>query len=395
MVFFPLPKLQIDPLLSLRGFACLMVVIAHSLPPRSTIYYQNYDLTWLIFSPGGVAVRIFFCLSGYLIGKAFYNQRYTTQLSGIINFWRNRALRIFPAYYSFVIILGLLFYPQIWQPENRIHLLRILTFTYDYTLPIDFHGAFWYVSTEVQFYLVVPFIYIFLRDRLTKLKQIIITFIILILFSFCLRLIIWTLITTHTPLPEQQMNSFISYIYIPLITNLDSFLCGFLVNPIIIEQKSQQPTNKPETTFFPKAQLALLLILLLYLFTAYCRYYHQFYLLFIAPSITAVLTSAFLYLIECDPYPKSYHFPQTYFWEIPFIIFGYLGKFSYGIYIWHYPIITKLTPILLISNNPLNAFLFRFIETLTLSTLLAIATYYLIEQPVIKLKKTTSTRRVR
>lgn len=395
MIFFPLPKLQIDPLLSLRGFACLMVVIAHSLPPRSTIYYQNYDLTWLIFSPGGVAVRIFFCLSGYLIGKAFYNQRYTTQLSGIINFWRNRALRIFPVYYSFVIILGLLFYPQIWQPENRLHLLRILTFTYDYTLPIDFHGAFWYVSTEVQFYLVVPFIYTYLRDRLTKLNQIIVGFFSLIFLSFGLRLLIWGFIITQTSLPAQQTNNFISYIYIPLITNLDSFLCGFLVNPIIIKQKSQQPINQPETTFFSKAKLALLLILLLYLFTAYYRYHHQFYLLFIAPTITAIITSTFLYLIESNSYPKSYQFPQKSFWEIPFIIFGYLGNFSYGIYIWHYPIVTKLTPILLISNNPLKAFFFRFIETITLSTLLAIATYYLIEQPAIKLKKTTSIRRVR
>jgi len=115
------PKLLVDPLLSLRGFACLMVVMAHSIPPKSTIYYHNYDLTWLIFSAGGVAVRIFFCLSGYLIGKAFYNQRYTTQLKGLINFWRNRALRIFPLYYFSVIILGLIFYlPQItpYKPSS-------------------------------------------------------------------------------------------------------------------------------------------------------------------------------------------------------------------------------------------------------------------------------------
>ncbi|MFB2895566.1 acyltransferase family protein [Aerosakkonemataceae cyanobacterium BLCC-F50] len=381
------PRLLVDPLLALRGFACLMVVMAHSIPPKSTIYYHNYDLTWLIFSAGGVAVRIFFCLSGYLIGKAFYNQRYTTQLSGLIKFWRNRALRILPLYYLSVIILGLIFYPQIWQSENRQYLFRILTFTYDYNLPVDFHGAFWYISTEVQFYLVIPFIYIFLRDRLTNLNQIITAFFSFILLSFCLRVLIWTFITTQTSITQQQINSFVSYIYIPLITNLDSFLCGFLVNSLIINQKSKQPVNQPKMRFISQPKLAFLLILLLYLFTAYYRYYNQFQLLFIAPTITAILTSTFLYLIECDRYPKSYHFPQKSYWELPFIILGYIGNFSYGIYIWHYPIVTKLTRILFTSNNPLQAFFLRFIETLTLSTLLAIATYYLIELPAIKLKR--------
>ncbi|MFB2936276.1 acyltransferase family protein [Aerosakkonemataceae cyanobacterium BLCC-F154] len=384
---FPRILPKIDPLLSLRGFACLMVLIAHSIPPKSTIFYQNYDLTWLIFSPGGVAVRIFFCLSGYLIGKAFYNQRYTTQLTGLMNFWRNRALRILPVYYVFVIILGLIFYPQIWQPENRQYLLRILTFTYDHTLPVDFHGAFWYISTEVQFYLVIPFIYIFLRDRLPKLKQIFIAFFSLTLLSFCLRLLIWIFIINQTSLPQQQTNNFISYIYIPLITNLDSFLCGFLVNAIIIKQKAKPPINQPKKTFISQPKLALLVILLLYLFTAYYKYYHQFHLLFIAPTITALLTSTFLYLIESDPYPKSYQFPQKSPWEIPFIILGYFGNFSYGIYIWHYPIVTKLTPILFTSNQPLQAFLLRFTETLILSTLLAIVSYYLIELPATKLKR--------
>lgn len=381
------PRLAVDPLLSLRGFACLMVVMAHSAPPKSTIYFHNYDLTWLIFTPGGVAVRIFFCLSGYLIGKAFYNQRYSTQLTGILNFWQNRALRIFPLYYFAVIILGLIFYPQIWQPENQQYLLRILTFTYDHTLPVDFHGAFWYISTEVQFYLVIPFIYIYWRDRLTKLNQIITIFFSLIFLSFCLRILIWAFITTHTSLPQQQMNTFISYIYIPLITNLDSFICGFLVNAIIIKQKAKQPINQPNKTLISKGKLAFILILFLYLFTAYCKYYHQLNLLLIAPTITALLTSTFLYLIESDPYPKSYHFPQKSFWELPFISLGYLGNLSYGIYVWHYPIVTKLTPILFTSNNPLQAFFLRFLETLILSTLLAIATYYLIERPAIKFKQ--------
>jgi peptidoglycan/LPS O-acetylase OafA/YrhL len=83
-----------EPLLILRGIACLMVVVSHCNPPRHSIIYQNYDFSWLIFAPGYVSVWIFFCLSGYLIGKAFYLERYQINPSGVLNFWRNRCVRI-------------------------------------------------------------------------------------------------------------------------------------------------------------------------------------------------------------------------------------------------------------------------------------------------------------
>jgi peptidoglycan/LPS O-acetylase OafA/YrhL len=377
----------VDPLLSLRGLACLMVVIGHCVPPKATIFWHNYDLTWLIFSAGGVAVRMFFCLSGYLIGKAFYNQRYHTNLTGLSNFWRNRALRILPLFYFAFFSLSLIFYQHIWQPENREHLIGILTFTFDYSLPLDFHGALWYISTELQFYLVIPFIYLYLRDRLTNLKQIVVVFFSLIVLLFCLRLLIWSIITTHVSIADQQFRNFAKYIYMPLVTNLDSFIGGFLVNPFIIIQKSKPQINQRLKSLISLPNLGFLLIFSLYLFTAYYKYHHQFRILFVGPTITALLTPVFLYLVEFNSYPKSIHLTYNSFKQLPLIILGYFGYFSYGIYIWHFPIVTKMIPIIFSSNDPLTAFIFRFLETITLSTLLSIVTYYLIELPAIKFKR--------
>jgi peptidoglycan/LPS O-acetylase OafA/YrhL len=53
---------HLDVLLSLRGVASLIVVIHHCSPPRNSIVYHDHDLSWLIYSPGGTAVWIFFCL---------------------------------------------------------------------------------------------------------------------------------------------------------------------------------------------------------------------------------------------------------------------------------------------------------------------------------------------
>jgi peptidoglycan/LPS O-acetylase OafA/YrhL len=381
-------RIVVDPLLSLRGLACLMIVVGHCVPPKATIFFHNYDLTWLIFSAGGVAVRIFFCLSGYLIGKGFYNQRYTSNSTGLINFWRNRALRILPLFYFSFLSLSLIFYQHIWYPENREYLIRILTFTFDYSYPLDFHGALWYISTELQFYLVIPFIYLYLRDRLTNLKQITVVFFSLIVLLFGLRLLIWSIISNHTSIPDQQIRSFSKYIYMPLVTNLDSFLCGFLVNPFIIIQKSKPQINQRLKSLIFQPKIGFLIIFFLYFFTAYYKYHHQqLIILFMAPTITALLTPVFLYLVEFNSYPKSIHLSYNSFKQLPFIILGCFGYFSYGIYIWHFPIVTKMIPIIFSSNNHLTAFIFRFLETLTLSTLLSIVTYYLIELPAIKFKR--------
>ena len=115
---------RLDALLALRGFACLMVVISHCTPPRASIIYRQFDFSWLIFSSGMVAVWIFFCLSGYLMGKAFYTQRYTADVPGVIDFWRNRGIRIFPLYYFAVLIVSLFVNPEVLKMENWGYLLR-------------------------------------------------------------------------------------------------------------------------------------------------------------------------------------------------------------------------------------------------------------------------------
>ena len=109
---------HVDSLLVLRGLACLVVVLFHCTVPRALIVYKDYNFTWLLLGDGIVAVWVFFALSGYLMGKAFYTQRYTATVKGITQFFINRALRIFPLYYFAILVQSIFVYPQVLKPGN-------------------------------------------------------------------------------------------------------------------------------------------------------------------------------------------------------------------------------------------------------------------------------------
>ena len=397
---------RLDSLLALRGFACLMVVISHCNPPRYAVFYKNYDLTWLTFSFGFVGVWIFFCLSGYLMGKAFFTERYTVDKAGVLNFWRNRALRIFPLYYFAVLVLTLFVYPPLLNIENWGYLLRICTFTYNHISSIAFDQPLWSLSTEVQFYIAVPFLYSWLRFYLLSKRQVILTYFFIILVGFLLRGLVW--ISLHIQVHNDYAYA-VQYWYQPLITNLDLFLCGFLVNGFIqVTRNSNEQTiiasspKKLHISASSKNFIAVILVLLLHFYTAYHLYYQELGLVhvitdktgirtsttfFITPVLTAIVTSFFIFAFESgnNYFEKRKKLSFDTILMNPVRVLEIFGNLSYGVYVWHLPIINKSLPTFS-SKVPIEGFYLKLIATLVLSILLATVTYYLIEVPAARWK---------
>ena len=383
---------RLDALLALRGFACLMVVTIHCAPPRKSIIYNDIDLSWLMFSHGAIAVWIFFVLSGYLMGKVFYTKRYTTDIAGVIKFWRNRALRISPLYYFAVLILSIFVYPEILKFSNWGYLLRICTFTYHPYISFDlvkFNDVFWSLSTEVQFYLIVPFVYSLIQKRLNNQKKVFVAVFLIIITTFIIRGLLWISFQTQI---TQEMGYAFKYWYTPLIVNLDLFLCGFLLNRLI---QNRKPNLNQTKSLFTKI-IAVTLIILLYLFSAHHLYYQELWNLpnrsggwrtlttiLILQPLTAIITSGFIFAFEKDVYYEFTKHEKLSFSTIlknPVRIFEIVGNLSYGIYIWHMPIITRTYDVFN-AEIPIEAFYIRLTATIVLSTVLATVTYYLVELP--------------
>jgi peptidoglycan/LPS O-acetylase OafA/YrhL len=350
------------------------------------------------------------------MGKAFYTGRYDIDRSGILNFWRNRALRVFPLYYFSLLITSLLVYTNLFRFENWEYLLRIITFRYDQTLPIAFNGALWTLSTEVQFYFFVPFIFRTFQNRLRDKRQVLYLALGIILGSFVCRWILWLIVQANFQPPEDAI-AFVRYIYVPIWMNIDVFLCGFLLNYWINDkQLSSRKLTLPTSLLkwkrrsylilkswkqrqfrtrihdqFDLKSISMVLLLLLYVSTAYLKYYHPDILGLISPTVTLLTTCVFIYAFEKHSESKNTDRRNCKLslkacQNNPWRILEVLGVLSYGIYIWHLPILAKIQPFLT-SNIPIQAYFYRLSVTLILSTFLAAMTYYLIEVPTANLKK--------
>jgi hypothetical protein len=209
------------------------------------------------------------------------------------------------------------------------------------------------------------------------------------------------------------------------------FMCGFLLNPLIkynrdaqekrnlkaqslnqainqleLEQDGDRGNGLKTSLFFKSRSkspewlekfIAVSLMIAFHFYTAYHIYHHEMRNIagaetgiktstsfFILPIITALLVSFLIYKFESG---ASYlgHLSNEKLSVHACIrnpvrlieIFGYL---SYGIYVWHMPIIRQITPIVT-SQIPLEAFLTKIGIVVMLCALVATVTYYLVELP--------------
>lgn len=126
-----------------------------------------WGMTEFLFIPSGnFAVTLFFVLSGYLITAILLRdkERSDNRMLVVKNFMVRRALRILPIYYLLLLLLILLKYPFF---ENE--LLYQFTFTsnhyvYNVNNWTEF-GHTWSLSVEEQFYLIWPWIIIFVANK--------------------------------------------------------------------------------------------------------------------------------------------------------------------------------------------------------------------------------------
>ncbi len=172
-------KLKYLPNLTpIRFILALFVAIYHISQfseNRGFPFYNNLS----VFHKGTEAVYVFFSLSGFLIIKQLFEEKKVNDTINFKAFYLKRALRIFPLYYL-VLIFGFLYYHLIlpsfgYQFENNYNLMTGIALSASFFpnifstySPGGVLEILWSIGVEEQFYLlIVP---LFLLLPLKRIK---------------------------------------------------------------------------------------------------------------------------------------------------------------------------------------------------------------------------------
>jgi peptidoglycan/LPS O-acetylase OafA/YrhL len=142
------------PLDGIRAIAVLMVMCFH----------YGY------FAAGWVGVQIFFTLSGYLITGILLENRGNSFAVFMGNFYWHRAVRILPLLYVFLLVVAVIYAIFRVPISFRSDWPSLATFTANFARmrPADLGPCFvhiWSLAVEQQFYLVWPALLFFLSSR--------------------------------------------------------------------------------------------------------------------------------------------------------------------------------------------------------------------------------------
>ena len=162
----PTGRSHLSALDGVRGLAILLVLVAHlGAWGSSAADRLSSDIALLGFS----GVDLFFVLSGFLITRLLWADR---DVEGRLpRFWIRRALRIFPLYAAALVVLFLVLplagkawteypMPELWDARwyYWLHATNI-RIAVEGTLDLPYNtGHFWSLAVEEQFYLLWPLV---------------------------------------------------------------------------------------------------------------------------------------------------------------------------------------------------------------------------------------------
>lgn len=135
-----------------RGLAALTVLLGHS--PAWLFPWPHFAMT---------AVLIFFALSGFLITRILLDSKSKGEM--LRHFYWRRSLRIFPIYFLTIAVAGW------WAPRGMW--LYAATYTLNFQDEFAYHLAHtWSLCVEEHFYLVWPFVVYFLSRERARLAAV-------------------------------------------------------------------------------------------------------------------------------------------------------------------------------------------------------------------------------
>lgn len=134
-----------------RAISIALVVYSH-LATTGTLPFK--DRLWRIV-PGNLGVRVFFVISGFLITSLLLSEFSAHKKISLRDFYVRRFFRIMPAYWFFLISVGVAI-PYGIVSANNSDIAKAALYVSNYFIPQYSVGHTWSLAVEEQFYLLWP-----------------------------------------------------------------------------------------------------------------------------------------------------------------------------------------------------------------------------------------------
>jgi len=345
----------------LRFFAVLGVVIVHNWQPSS----HTPIVGWLDW--GDLGVRLFFVLSGFLItgiligGRELAGHDSRRRLFFMRQFYARRFLRIFPIYYAVLFVLlvtGVGQIRQIWPwlfgYATNIYVWHYLAFPY--AVP-----HFWTLAIEEQFYLVWPFVLLFLPRR----------WLMPFLLALCLLGPAWRLWASFH-YASHDWNA--AYTFTP--GNVDYLAIGAVLALVAHADREQGVLRRR------LAGVALPVGLVMYAILFWMQHSYDRHAALALEDTGAALV--FCWLIGTASMGFAGRFGRLLEWRP----IAYLGKISYGIYVYHFLVPVAISAAAThFGRGYTNAGFPNFVATLLLTVAISALSWTYFERPINGLKR--------
>jgi peptidoglycan/LPS O-acetylase OafA/YrhL len=355
----------------LRFVAVFLVLFAHAYegwcgwfgkPGFMTVEGNHTDFTNFgsylntAFTNGGIGVDIFFLISGFLITYLLLSEKENTGKISIAKFYFRRVLRIWPAYFLLIALTPLCVHlangktPD-YLPNvlfyNNFHAISIKIWQYPY-------AHLWSICVEEHFYLFWPFVVAFIARKNLKTA-----FLLLIAMSFLFRTYLFVVHSDYWQ------------IYLNTLSRIDVLVIGGLYALYYKEYGFQAKLSK-------STRLILYgLFIVVYVIDPVYTYDSFFDIVIKKYFYVSILGLGMIHFI----------FNEDRIFNLPFQkSLNYLGKISYGIYLFSNVLIPIVVIRFMYQWGSTNMYLYFFLN-IFLSILISAIVYELLEKQVLKWKK--------
>ncbi|WP_151702583.1 acyltransferase family protein [Nitrincola alkalilacustris] len=363
-LYFPLIDL-------LRACAALLVIVYHVIVIGEWTSFPVEGWWFLLFRVGWIGVDLFFVISGFVIALTALAAYDRSGSHFMPEYFKRRWLRIAPLYFCTLLIYLFLVDPSLLMlgyKSAMLHIVSHLLFIHN-LLPTthgSINGPNWSVALEMQFYVMIALLTPWL-SRVSPIRLILLFISIAIGYRYCTTLL----------LPPGSASTLSQHVYSTLLPGtLDAFGSGIVLAILITRAKYSKAAGFLSPSWRNAACWGGISLVMIYptwtIFWSTADYWSSTLMISLWKTALALSFTSVLALSMTLPIQRLTLLQPAL----------YLGRISYGLYLWHLPVLHSLLQLDWPDKRGLLAM------TLTCTIILSAASWHFFEKLFLKDKPT-------